>query len=73
MQEEILSLVLFIDIKKRLISLEESVAGKQVDGLGVVELQFFFNDHDQFEDCESFEDENSINLMYDGTCCFRIT
>jgi hypothetical protein len=73
MQEEILSPVLFIDIKKRLISLEEGIAGEQVDGFGVVKLQFFFYHHDQFEDCESFEDENSIGLMYENTCCFRIT
>lgn len=54
MQEEILGPVLFIDIKERLIGLEEGIAGKQVDGLGVVELQFFFNHHYQFEDCEGF-------------------
>jgi hypothetical protein len=54
MQEEILSPVLFVDIKECLIGLEEGVAGKQVDGFGVVELQFFFNHHDQFEDCEGF-------------------
>ena len=40
--------------------MEESVACKQVDGLGMVELQFLFDDHDQFENGERFEDEYSM-------------
>jgi hypothetical protein len=39
---------------------QQSVACKEVDGLGMVELKFLFDDHDQFENGKRFEYEYSI-------------
>lgn len=38
--------------------MEEGVIGEEVDGLGVVELQFLLDDHDELEDGEALEDED---------------
>ena len=70
MQKLILRGVLLIDFLEGLLGVEEGVVGEEVDGLGVVELQFLLDYHDELEDCEGFEDEDS--RLGRGTCCCRI-
>ena len=40
--------------------MQESIACKKVDGFGVANFEFIFDDHDQFEDSKCFKDENSM-------------
>lgn len=58
MQKPVLSRILIIDIAEGLLCVEEGVVGEEVDGFGVVELQFFLDDHDEFEDGEGLEYED---------------
>ncbi len=59
MQKLIVVGILLVDALQCLISLQEGVAGEYVDGLGVVDLQFLLDDHDELEDREGLEDEDS--------------
>lgn len=58
MEEAVFSGVLVVDFSEGLFGVEEGVAGEEVDGFGMVDLQFLLDHHDQFEDCERFEDED---------------
>lgn len=59
MQEEVFRLVLFVNVEESLVSLEEGVSCEEVDGFRVIELEFFLDDHDEFEDSEGLEYEYS--------------
>lgn len=39
--------------------MEEGIASKEVYGLSLIDFKFIFDDHDEFEDSESFKDEYS--------------
>lgn len=39
--------------------MKKRVAGKQIDRFCMIELEFLFDHHNQFEDCEGLEDEYS--------------
>jgi len=52
MQKFIGMRIFFVDAFKSLISLEQCVACEHVDGLRVVDLQFFLDDHNKLEDRE---------------------
>ena len=40
--------------------MQEGIASKEIDGFGLIDLELVFDDHDEFEDGKSFEDENSV-------------
>jgi len=42
---------------------KEGISCKEVDSLGVIDFEFVLDDHDEFEDGESFDDQNSKSNM----------
>lgn len=71
MQKFILVGIFLIDLIECLFSMEQGIIGKQIDGLCVIQLQFFLDDHDEFEDGETFKDEYSM-ISRNCTCYYRI-
>lgn len=43
--------------------MKEGISCKEVDSLGVIDFEFVLDDHDEFEDGESFDDQNSKSNM----------
>lgn len=41
--------------------MEKRIIRKQINGLCVIQLQFFLDDDDQLKHCEVLEDEDSMN------------
>jgi hypothetical protein len=59
MEKLVLCGVFLVDFFEGLLCVEEGVVGEEIDGFCVAELQLLLDDHDEFEDCEAFEDEDS--------------
>lgn len=59
MQKLVLGGVFLVYFFEGLLCVEEGVVGEEIDGFCVAELQFLLDDHDEFEYCEGFEDEDS--------------
>lgn len=57
-QKLILCGIFLVYIFEGLFGVKQCVVGEEVDGFGVVELQFLLDDHDELEDCEALEDED---------------
>ncbi len=60
MQKLVLSCIFVIDILQGLLCVEESVACKQIEGLGVVDFELVLYDHDELEDGERLDDKDPI-------------
>lgn len=58
MQKFILAGVFFIYRLEALISLQQGIAGKYIDGFGVVDLEFLLDDHYELENSEGLQNQD---------------
>ena len=58
-QKLVLRYILLIDLFQSLFRMKQSISSEEVDGFGVVQLEFVLDDHDELEYCEFPENENS--------------